>query len=56
MGKILLILRVSTDAQDLEEQKREMIEFALSEGYSIDNIICREAKGASAIKINETYL
>lgn len=56
MGKILLILRVSTDAQDLEEQKKEMIEFALSEGYSMDNIICLEGKGASAIKIDERYV
>lgn len=56
MGKILLILRVSTDAQDLEEQKREMIEFALSEGYSKDDIICLEGKGASAIKINDRYI
>lgn len=55
MGKILLILRVSTDVQDLEEQKREMIDFAISEGYNMDNIICLEAKGASAIKINDKY-
>lgn len=56
MKKILLILRVSTDAQDLEEQKKEMIEFALSEGYSMDNIICLEGKGASAIKIDDRYI
>lgn len=56
MKKILLILRVSTDAQDLEEQKKEMIEFALSEGYSLDNIICLEGKGASAIKIDDRYI
>lgn len=56
MKKILLILRVSTDAQDLEEQKKEMIEFALSEGYSLDNIIYLEGKGASAIKIDDRYI
>lgn len=56
MGKILLVLRVSTDKQELDGQKNEMIEFARTYGYGDDDIIFLEGIGASAIKLNQKYL
>lgn len=54
--KVLVFLRVSTEAQELEEQRKEMIEFVQLYGYTLDDIIFIEDKGASAIKLNEKYL
>ena len=54
--KVLVFLRVSTEAQELEEQRKEMIEFVQVYGYTLDDIIFIEDKGASAIKLNEKYL
>lgn len=56
MGKILLICRVSTDAQELDEQRNELIDFAKSKGYQDDDIILLEGVGASAIKLNDKYI
>ena len=47
--------RVSTVYQEVEEQVNEMIDYALNDGYSKDNIIIIKSKGASAIKQNELY-
>ena len=53
-GKILVFLRVSTEAQELINQKNEMRDFCSSMGY--DDIIYVEGIGASAIKINDEYI
>lgn len=54
MGKVLVFLRVSTEVQELDNQKKEMNDFCLSMGY--DDIVYVEGKGASAIKINDEYI
>lgn len=47
------MIRVSTERQQLEDQHREMEVFCQSEGY--DEIVFVEDKGASAIKLNDSY-
>lgn len=47
------MIRVSTETQNLEDQHREMEVFCKSEGY--DEIVFVEDKGASAIKLNDSY-
>ena len=53
-GRILVFLRVSTEAQELDNQRNEMRDFVNSMGYS--DIIYVEGIGASAIKINDEYI
>lgn len=53
-GKILVFLRVSTEAQELDTQRNEMRDFVTSMGYS--DVVYVEGKGASAIKINDEYI
>lgn len=47
------MIRVSTVAQSIEDQHREMEVFCKGEGY--DELVFVEDKGASAIKLNESY-
>lgn len=54
MSKILVFLRVSTEVQELDNQRKEMIDFC--KGYGYKDIIFVEGKGASAIKINDEYI
>lgn len=54
MSKILVFLRVSTEVQELDNQRNEMIDFC--KGYGYKDIIFVEGKGASAIKINDEYI
>lgn len=56
MKKILAILRVSTDKQEIESQKLELGTFIKSKGFSEDEIEWLEAKGASARSLNDKYL
>ena len=51
--KCLVMIRVSTTAQQLEDQHREMVEFCNQEGWT--DLIFVEDKGASAIKLNDSY-
>ena len=51
--KALIMVRVSTEAQKLEDQHREMEVFCKDEGY--DDLVFVEDKGASAIKLNDQY-
>jgi DNA invertase Pin-like site-specific DNA recombinase len=55
-GKVLVFLRVSTESQDLQDQKNEMISYVKTYGYKEEDIIFLENKGASAIKLNDKYL
>lgn len=52
-GKVLIMVRTSTEAQSTEDQKKEMYEFCRSEGYS--DIVCVERQGASAAKVDDDY-
>lgn len=49
------MVRASTEAQQIEDQHREMVQFCLQEGYKEKDIIFVEDKGASAIKLNDSY-
>ena len=51
--KCLIMIRVSTVAQSIEDQHREMEVFCKGEGY--DELVFVEDKGASAIKLNDSY-
>lgn len=54
--QILVWLRVSTETQELVNQKNEMRDFVKSMGYDENDIIYVEGIGASAIKINDEYV
>lgn len=56
MKRILGILRVSTEEQEIESQKLELGTFIKSKGYEEDEIEWLEAKGASARSLNNKYL
>lgn len=51
--KCLVMVRVSTEAQKLEDQHNEMVSFCRQEGY--DDIVFVEDRGASAIKMDDQY-
>lgn len=53
--KCLVMVRASTEAQQIEDQHREMVNFCISEGYKEKDLIFVEDKGASAIKLNDSY-
>ena len=52
--KAIAVLRVSTDRQEIEDQRDELYSFIKANGYS--EIIPIEAVGASAIKMDDRYL
>lgn len=56
MAKILVFIRTSTEKQELDAQKAEMISFVYQYGYKEEDIIFLEDKGASAICLNDKYL
>ena len=48
--KVIALIRTSTEKQEVESQKRELIEYILKDGINEDDIIIVGQKGASAIK------
>lgn len=52
--KAIAVLRVSTDSQQIDDQRDELYAFIKSQGY--DEIIPIEAVGASAVKLNDKYM
>lgn len=56
MTKVLCIVRSSTEAQEIESQKKELIEFCKSKGFADDDMVFIEAQGASARSCNKKYL
>lgn len=56
MGKIVALIRTSTDKQQTEDQRNEMIEYCQSLGYGKRDIVIIENQGASAIKMDEKYM
>lgn len=56
MSKILAVIRSSSERQETESQKKEMIQFCIEKGYAEDDIKVIEVAGASARKLNKKYL
>ena len=56
MSKCILVVRVSTESQQLDDQKREIIDFARENGFKDDDMILVEALGASAVKLDPKYM
>lgn len=56
MKKVICLIRTSTNRQEVEEQKKEVVQLALSDGYIIDEIEVVGGAGASAIKLDEQYM
>lgn len=53
MAKIIVMVRTSTEAQSIEEQRKEMEDFCRSEGWT--DIVWVEKQGASAAKVDDDY-
>ena len=56
MKKAIIIIRESTKAQEIDSQKQDIINYAIRDGYSLEEILIIGEAGASAIKLDETYL
>lgn len=56
MGKVLLFLRVSTESQELENQKKELENYVKNLGYNKEDCVLLEKSGASAIKLDDDYM
>lgn len=55
MKKCIIWCRVSTFQQEFESQKKDLIEMAIKDGFSLENQIIIGSAGASAIKMNDIY-
>ena len=53
--KVIALVRTSTIAQEVESQKKEVIDFIVKDGISRENIIVVGHAGASAIKVDDAY-
>lgn len=56
MKKAIIIIRESTKAQEIDSQKQDIINYAMKDGYSLEEIMIIGEAGASAIKLDEAYL
>ena len=56
MAKAILLVRVSTVKQEILTQTKELVEYALADGYKKTELIIIEGVGASAVKMNDVYL
>lgn len=56
MAKILAVIRSSSERQETESQKLEMIQFCNEKGFSNEDIEIIEVAGASARKLNKKYI
>ena len=55
MAKVLCIVRSSTEAQEIESQKKELIEFCKTKGFADGDMLFIEAQGASARVLKRSY-
>ena len=55
MGKVLIMVRTSTENQSIDDQHREMVEFCKHRGYKEEDMIFIEEQGASAAKMDDRY-
>ena len=56
MGKVLIMIRTSTDSQSIDAQHQEMVDFCKQQGYKEEDMIFMEEQGASAAKMDSKYL
>lgn len=56
MKKVIALIRTSTDKQEVESQRNEVISLILSDNYKEDEIEVVGGAGASAIKLDDQYL
>lgn len=56
MEKAILLVRVSTTKQEIATQTKELVDYAIADGYDKSDLIIIEGVGASAIKLNDVYL
>lgn len=56
MGKVLGIVRASTETQEVDSQKKELRDYLSKLGYSDGDMVFIEEQGASARKCNKKYL
>lgn len=56
MSKIIAIIRTSTDAQEIESQRKEVVDMITSDGYKLEDVTIIGDAGASAIKMDDQYL
>lgn len=54
--KILCIVRASTEKQETESQKKELIEYCITKGFAVEEMAFIEVAGASARKLNKKYI
>lgn len=54
--KILCIIRASTEKQETESQKKELIAYCITKGYAVEEMEFIEVAGASAVKLNKKYI
>ena len=45
MAKVLCIVRSSTEAQEIESQKKELIEFCKTKGFADSDMLFIESQG-----------
>jgi hypothetical protein len=55
MGKVLIMIRTSTEAQSIQEQHNEMLDFVKNKGYKEEDCVWIEEQGASAAKADDRY-
>jgi len=53
--KVIALIRTSTESQEVDSQRKELIDFILHDGVKVDDIIVVGGAGASAIKVDEEY-
>lgn len=56
MKKVIIMVRTSTESQQVEDQHNEMVQFCKTFGYSEEQMVFIETKGASAAKVDDDYL
>ena len=54
--KILCIIRASTEQQETESQKKELVAYCITKGYAVEEMAFIEVAGASAVKLNKKYI
>lgn len=55
MKKAIAIIRTSTEQQEIDSQRAEVLSLATAAGYTLDEIEVVGKKGASAIKVDDAY-
>ena len=55
-GKILCIVRASTEKQETESQKKELVDYCKTLGFTDSDMEFIEVAGASARKLNKKYI